>query len=195
VSPAGCPRSPHGRTSGSRSSIAPWAARPRSSDFRPRSCPLKVSGANETREPNGEPTSTDTRPHQATSSHGPHWWMPHQATSSDCNNSPYKRGAAGSNPAAPTSFCRSTALLSPVVIVKEVAGSQTGSQGRQMILFVVGRCGVSVRREAPVLARELIPGGRAWQRSPAPVESPGPDAKPVKTSVASRQAGAEDCVG
>ena len=81
------------------------------------------------------------------------------------------------------------------MIVKEAAGEPNREPRLQMILFVVGRCGVSVRREAPVLACELIPGGRAWQRSPAPVESPGPDAKPVETSVASRQVGAEDCMG
>src|ERR1700691_3592551 len=115
---------------------------------------------------------------------------PHPATSNDCISSSYKRGAAGSNPAAPTSFCRSAALFGLVVIVKEAAGSQAADD------LVRGRAvRSSVPREAPVLARELIPGGRAWQRSPAPVESPGPDAKPVKTSVASRQAGAGDCVG
>ena len=43
---------------------------------------LKVSGANETGEPNGEPTSTGIRPHRATSSHSRGWQMPHRATSS-----------------------------------------------------------------------------------------------------------------
>jgi hypothetical protein len=45
-------------------------------------CLLKVSGANELGEPNGEPTSTGTRPRQATSSHSRDWQMPHRATSS-----------------------------------------------------------------------------------------------------------------
>jgi hypothetical protein len=44
--------------------------------------PVPVSGANEAGEPNGEPTTTDTRPCQATSSHGHDWWMPRRATSS-----------------------------------------------------------------------------------------------------------------
>jgi hypothetical protein len=39
------------------------------------SCSSKVSGANETREPNGEPTTTGIRPRQATSSYGHCWWM------------------------------------------------------------------------------------------------------------------------
>jgi hypothetical protein len=43
---------------------------------------LKVSGANELGEPNGEPTSTGFRPRQATSSHGRGWQMPHRAMSS-----------------------------------------------------------------------------------------------------------------
>src|ERR1022692_2070944 len=43
---------------------------------------LKVSGANEIGEPNGEPTSTGIKPHQATSSHSRGWQMPHRATSS-----------------------------------------------------------------------------------------------------------------
>ena len=43
---------------------------------------LKVSGTNEMGEPNGEPTSTGIRPHQATSSHSRGWQMPRQATSS-----------------------------------------------------------------------------------------------------------------
>jgi hypothetical protein len=43
---------------------------------------LKVSGANELGEPNGEPTSTGIRPRQATSSHSRGWQMPHRATSS-----------------------------------------------------------------------------------------------------------------
>src|ERR1022692_3787544 len=37
-------------------------------------CLLKVSGANAVGEPNGEPTSTGIRPHQATSSHSHRWW-------------------------------------------------------------------------------------------------------------------------
>ncbi|SRR6266536_732263 len=43
---------------------------------------LKVSGANDAGEPNGEPTTSGTRPRQATSSHGHCWWMPRRATSS-----------------------------------------------------------------------------------------------------------------
>ena len=65
-----------------RSSIAPGATWPGSSNFRLPFGLLKVSGANETGEPNGESTTTGTRPHQATSSHSHRWWMPHQATSS-----------------------------------------------------------------------------------------------------------------
>jgi hypothetical protein len=49
-------------------------------DFRLLCGSLKASGANERGEPNGEPTSTGIRPHQATSSHSHRWWMPHQAT-------------------------------------------------------------------------------------------------------------------
>ena len=45
-----------------------------------RSCSLKVSDANETEEPNGGPTTTGIRPHQATSSHSRGWQMPHRAT-------------------------------------------------------------------------------------------------------------------
>src|ERR1022692_2720104 len=64
-------RSLPGRHGGGGSEFQSW-----------RSCLLKVSGANEPGEPNGEPTSTGIRPHQATSSHSRGWQMPHWATSS-----------------------------------------------------------------------------------------------------------------
>jgi hypothetical protein len=67
---ARCPRSLRGPCAGAVVS------------FRPPFGFLKVSGANETGEPNGEPASTGTRPRQATSSHSHRWQMPHQATSS-----------------------------------------------------------------------------------------------------------------
>ena len=43
---------------------------------------LKISGANEMGESNGEPTSTGIRPRQAMSSRSRGWQMPHWATSS-----------------------------------------------------------------------------------------------------------------
>jgi hypothetical protein len=69
-------------------------------------------------EPNGEPTSTGIRPRQATSSHSHRWWMPRQATSSHGTNSPYKRGAAGSNPAAPTVLAAQGRVASSLVVSK-----------------------------------------------------------------------------
>src|SRR6266496_2202935 len=57
--------------------------------------------------PNGEPTTTDTGPRQATSSHGHGWQMARRATSSDGNDSSYKRGVTGSIPVAPTRAKRS----------------------------------------------------------------------------------------
>ncbi len=63
---------------------------------------LKVSGAKQSGEPTGEPTTTDTRPRPATDLAGRCHAGPRRAMSRDRTTSSYKRGVAGSSPAAPT---------------------------------------------------------------------------------------------
>ena len=74
-------RGPCGRTSGTCLRSLPEGHSGRE-QWRLRSCSSKVSGANDAGAPNGEPTTTGIRPRQATSSHGPRWWMARRATSS-----------------------------------------------------------------------------------------------------------------
>jgi hypothetical protein len=84
---------------------------------------LKVSGTNEMGKPNGEPKFlmilTLARLRPATVIAGRRHAGPCPATSSDRNNSSYKRGAAGSNPAAPTVLAGQTHAVINEMIVRE----------------------------------------------------------------------------
>jgi hypothetical protein len=106
-----------------------------------RSCLLKISGANELGEPTGSqrpPASGHARPRPATVVAGRCHTGPRLATSSDGTSSPYKRGAAGSNPAAPTVLAGQTHAVINEMIVREPNGEPNREPRLQMILFVVG---------------------------------------------------------
>src|ERR1035437_349888 len=134
---------------------------------------LKVSGTNEPGEPNGEPTSTGTRPCQATSSHSRGWQMPHRATSSHVQR-PYVLvlQARGRRFEPCCAHCFSE--------LEMIAREPNGEPRLLMILALAEARRSLTRHRNTAFVRELIPGGRAWQRIPALDESsrPGRQAPP-----------------
>ena len=52
-----------------------------------------------------------------------------------------------------------------------------------MISSKAGLCEASRGTRDAAFVRELIPGGRAWQRMPLSLSRPGPDAEPAGTGV------------
>ena len=103
------------------------------------------------------PASGHIRPRPATVIAGRCHTGPRPATSSDGTNSPYKRGAAGSNPAAPTVLAGQMHALINEMIVRE----PNGEPKLLMILAVAGLCEISrdggrphhLRADSPVAAR------------------------------------------
>ena len=145
-------RSLPGRHGGGGSEFQSW-----------RSCLLKVSGANETGEPNGEPTTTDTRPRQATSSHSHRWWMP--------------PGHVQPRPA--TVITRLTSegpqvrtLLRPLSSELEMIVREPNGEPKLMVILSMGYA--KPRVLGSHICPRADPGGRAWQRMPSLAESSRP---------------------
>ena len=129
---------------------------------------LKVSGANEMGEPNGEPTSTGIRPRQATSSHSDRWQLPHRATSSHAQRryvlALQARGRRF-EPCCAHCFRRPSACCDLRMVVK-------GANGEPIDCDLV-----SGRRQGNSLAEhrdsispgDMIPGGCAGQSTASPL--------------------------
>jgi hypothetical protein len=90
--------------------------------------------------------------------------------SSDGISSSYKRGVAGSNPAAPTCFRRPAACCDLEVIVREQPRAKRGAKVDGDLVH--GRaCEAPAWHRDAAFVCKLIPGGHAWQRMPALAES------------------------
>src|SRR6266567_1105566 len=85
------------------------------------------------------PASGHARPRPATDLAGECHTGPRPATSSDRNDSSYKRGAGGSNPPAPTVLAGQRHAVILEVIVRE----PNGEPKLMVILSVVGLCEAS----------------------------------------------------
>src|ERR1022692_268411 len=136
-------------------------------------------------EPNGEPTTTDTRPRQATSSHDHRCSIAHRATSSHVKRPYFLVLQARGRRFEP---CCAHCFSELEMIVRE----PNGEPQLLMILAMAGLCEASRGAGTPHSPASCPPAAVPCRDFRPSLSHPGPDAKPAETSAASRQAGVED---